>query len=80
MVSLKLAKSIASKEAAKIINDELYQKLIILNEENRQLRKGYKDLMKDRQLKKENYYHDKESESSMRGSGIFSFSTSAVKA
>ena len=61
MVSLKLAKSIATKEAAKIINDELYQKLIVLNEENRELRKGYKDLMKDRQLKKENYYHDKES-------------------
>ena len=50
-----------------------------MNEENRELRKGYKELMKDKQLKKENYYQEKESDSSMRGSGIFSFSTSAVK-
>lgn len=78
--SLELAKSIAGKEASTIINEDLYQQLILLNEHNRELRKSYKELMKDRQLKKENYYQDKKSESSLRGSGIFSFSTSAVKA
>ena len=78
-MSLQMAKKASEKEAFKVINDDLYQTLIALNEENASLRKAYKDMMNDKQLKKENYYRQNENDSSLRSSGNFSLSSAKLQ-